>query len=101
MSPGSKLPTPTGKFAVSCTNISQFLGSMQIKTDGTLLVPEDSGEKKNESTLTVESYYTEKPSIIIANSKHKQNLRTYLLAPWSRVLLEKLTGLQLVKKVPM
>jgi hypothetical protein len=25
---------------------------------------------------------------------------TYLLTPWSRVLLEKLTGLQLVKKFP-
>ena len=25
---------------------------------------------------------------------------TYLLTPWCRVLLEKLTGLQLVKKVP-
>ena len=25
---------------------------------------------------------------------------TYLLIPWSRVLLEKLTGLQLVKKFP-
>ena len=28
------------------------------------------------------------------------NLLTYLLTPWSRVLLEKLTGLQLVKKFP-
>jgi hypothetical protein len=27
-------------------------------------------------------------------------LLTYLLTPWSRVLLEKLTGFQLVKKVP-
>jgi len=27
-------------------------------------------------------------------------LLTYLLNPWSRVLLEKLTGLQLVKKFP-
>jgi len=27
-------------------------------------------------------------------------LKTYLLTPWSRVLLEKLTGLQLVKKFP-
>jgi hypothetical protein len=27
-------------------------------------------------------------------------LRTYLLTPWSRVLLEKLTGLQQVKKFP-
>jgi hypothetical protein len=27
-------------------------------------------------------------------------LLTYLLTPWSRVLLEKLTGLQLVKKFP-
>ena len=29
-----------------------------------------------------------------------QNCITYLLTPWSRVLLEKLTGLQLVKKFP-
>jgi hypothetical protein len=27
-------------------------------------------------------------------------LLTYLLTPWSRVLLEKLTGLQLLKKFP-
>jgi len=27
-------------------------------------------------------------------------LLTYLLSPWSRVLLEKLTGFQLVKKFP-
>jgi hypothetical protein len=27
-------------------------------------------------------------------------LLTYLLTPWSRVLLEKLTGFQLVKKFP-
>jgi len=27
-------------------------------------------------------------------------LLTYLLTPWSRVLLEKLTGSQLVKKFP-
>jgi len=27
-------------------------------------------------------------------------LLTYLLTPWSRVLLEKLTGFQLVKKSP-
>jgi hypothetical protein len=26
--------------------------------------------------------------------------QTYLLTPWSRVLLEKLTGLQLIKKFP-
>jgi hypothetical protein len=26
--------------------------------------------------------------------------KTYLLTPWSRVLLEKLTGLRLVKKFP-
>ena len=30
----------------------------------------------------------------------ESKLRTYLLAPWCRVLLEKLTGLQLVKKFP-
>ena len=33
---------------------------------------------------------------------HKENLNllTYLLTPWCRVVLEKLTGLQLVKKFP-
>jgi hypothetical protein len=31
---------------------------------------------------------------------HTYLLLTYLLTPWSRVLLEKLTGLQLVKKLP-
>jgi hypothetical protein len=30
----------------------------------------------------------------------QRTLLTYLLTPWSRVLLEKLTGLQLVKKFP-
>jgi hypothetical protein len=30
----------------------------------------------------------------------QQSLQPYLLTPWSRVLLEKLTGLQLVKKLP-
>ena len=33
-------------------------------------------------------------------SESKHFLSTYLLTPWCRVLLEKLTGLQLVKKVP-
>ena len=32
--------------------------------------------------------------------KGKITLLTYLLTPWCRVLLEKLTGLQLVKKFP-
>ena len=31
---------------------------------------------------------------------HKQTFLTYLLTPWCRVLLEKLTALQLVKKFP-
>jgi len=30
-----------------------------------------------------------------------KQLLTYLLTPWSRALLEKLTGLQLVKKFPV
>jgi hypothetical protein len=61
MAQHSKLPTPTGKFAASCTNISQFLGSRQTKTDGTLLVPGDSAGKKIESTLNAELHYTGKP----------------------------------------
>ena len=32
--------------------------------------------------------------------KHRLKMLTYLLTPWCRVLLEKLTGLQLVKKFP-
>ena len=34
------------------------------------------------------------------NKKNKINILTYLLTPWRRVFLEKLTGLQLVKKFP-
>jgi len=42
---------------------------------------------------TQNGIYTTTPTIII----HKYN-NTYLLTPWCRVLLENLTGLQLVKK---
>ena len=35
------------------------------------------------------------------NYMHQRNPLTYLLTPWCRVLLEKLTGLQLVKKFPV
>ena len=37
---------------------------------------------------------------IILATVHITYLLTYLLTPWCRVLLEKLTGLQLVKKFP-
>ena len=36
----------------------------------------------------------------LRNGNQNKYLRTYLLTPWCRVLLEKLTGLQLVKKFP-
>jgi hypothetical protein len=41
--------------------------------------------------------------IMLISNRTSRNifyLLTYLLTPWSRVLLEKLTGLQLVKKFP-
>jgi hypothetical protein len=42
------------------------------------------------------------PTLTAHNSRHTNHLSahctSYLLTPWSRVLLEKLTGLQLVKK---
>ena len=37
---------------------------------------------------------------IITNFDHFYVIFTYLLTPWCRVLLEKLTGLPLVKKLP-
>ena len=37
---------------------------------------------------------------IIYTVNTQQFISTYLLTPWCRVLLEKLTGLQLVKKFP-
>ena len=40
-----------------------------------------------------------RPSVSMGTHK-KFYLLTYILTPWSRVLLEKLTGLQLVKKFP-
>ena len=36
----------------------------------------------------------------IRNSRHIKYLLTYLLTPWSRVLLEKITGSRVVKKSP-
>ena len=40
-------------------------------------------------------------SIILVQIRlHSKTEITYLLTPWSRVLLEKLAGLQLVKKFP-
>jgi hypothetical protein len=41
---------------------------------------------------------TESFSLLVHGSNSA--LLTYLFIPWSRVLLQKLTGLQLVKKVP-
>ena len=38
--------------------------------------------------------------LTLSNSVFLRNLLTYLLTPWCRVLLEKLIGLQLVKKIP-
>ena len=35
-----------------------------------------------------------------STTDHPNNILAYLLTPWYRVLLEKLTGLQLVKKFP-
>ena len=38
--------------------------------------------------------------ILLRKRLKMEDLFNYLLTPWSRVLLEKLTGLQLVKKFP-
>jgi hypothetical protein len=38
--------------------------------------------------------------VVILGDQLLNYLLTYLFTPWSRVLLEKLTGLQLVKKFP-
>jgi hypothetical protein len=78
MAPGSKLPTPMGKFAASCTNTSQFLSSRQTKTDGTLPVPGDSGEgKKKLKVPSLQNHITqENLTTAFGNSKCKQNTRT-------------------------
>jgi len=39
--------------------------------------------------------------VIIINNNNIIQYNTYLLNPWNRVLLEKLTGSQLVKKFPV
>jgi len=48
-------------------------------------------------TCTVRKIYLKTPLILSPRKAYA----TYLLTPWSRVLLEKLTGLQLVKKFPV
>ena len=47
---------------------------------------------------------TERLSVVLCTAvlaETQFRLNTYLLTPWCRVLLEKLTGLQLVKKFPV
>ena len=56
-----------------------------------------------QSSLTQRSGHTICLNVLRLHFAHtvcKQLLLTYLLTPWCRVLLEKLTGLQLVKKFP-
>ena len=45
-------------------------------------------------------YNTASKNIELKSSALNLHLLTYLLTPWSRVLLDKLTSLQLVKKFP-
>jgi hypothetical protein len=71
------IPTPMGKFAVSCTNISQFLGSRRTKTDGTLPVLGDSGKggKKKLKVPSLQHYIIhENLTTVFANSKYEQNI---------------------------
>ena len=50
--------------------------------------------------LFIQKFYYLKYILIIILTYLLTNLLTYLLTPWCRVLLGKLTGLQLVKKFP-
>ena len=80
---------------------------MSVRLHGTTRLPRD-GFSLN---LVSEVFFFENPStkfkfelnpIRITGTLHDDlpYLLTYLLTPWCRVLLEKLTGLQLVKKFP-
>jgi len=50
--------------------------------------------------LSINPYEVSVCVYLSVHNLYNNYLLTYLLTPWSRVLLEKLTGLQLVKKFP-
>ena len=54
--------------------------------------------KYKQFLITAIVFNTPNPTFLGVSLAHQQAL--YLLTPWCRVLLEKLTGLQLVKKFP-
>jgi hypothetical protein len=87
MTPDSKLPTPMGKFAASCTNITQFLSSRQTKTDETLPVLGDSGGKKLEVPSLQNYIIQENLTTLFANSKYKQNIRIADIIQQTSILL--------------
>jgi len=50
------------------------------------------------TTRTMRPANTTPPRYLEGDTTHTQHMNTYLLTPWSKVLLEKLTDFQLVKK---
>jgi hypothetical protein len=56
--------------------------------------------KKGGMETKARKYNKVERDFLVVFKGHYTYLLTYLLTPWSRVLLEKLTGLQLVKKFP-
>ena len=68
-----------------CPSAAFFFKQTETKTDCVLLY------KKSEFTLT---------DVVPSVAPHRVRNTPYLLTPWSRVLLEKLTCSQLVKKFP-
>ena len=67
----------------------------------TPVVPRLKNGYRYTSTLLAWSSFQLEPNCSMwTDRRTRRGLLTYLLTPWCRVLLEKLTGLQLVKKFP-
>ena len=67
-----------------------------IKRDESILLQCTGGRAWRGKLISVDSTHTIKHNLHDGKSQDSYVSNTYLLIPWCRVLLEKLTGLQLV-----
>ena len=85
--------------ASSCWTADVYLLIASSDTDVALGGIQNKELKPNYVGISAKAIFRKAVGLPSLTTTNRQQ-RTYLLTPWRRVLLEKLTGLQLVKKFP-
>jgi hypothetical protein len=96
-------------------DVRKFKSSAQYVTDPSVDISHGHADHRNTRALTTPNSFhttknnsdfesrltdTERVHKVICNSALLTYLLTYLLTPWSRVLLEKLTGFAAIEEIP-